>query len=494
LEILNPVTQDTDILVDGTLLREAIRQRRRSWIAYGPAIFLIIAGLLLFVMPQSYTASASVSVQQSSASISPLAFLAGVTVPKKYIGILHSRKLAESAERQFHLQSFYHLPSKRKAVELLMESVKPEDSAGEGLLFVRVTLNGPPRWWPDPIHRGERAKALTAAVANYYVTQLDSYYASSDNDHDTVLLNAADQQLQRARDEYHLASARLRAFVIGMRRDPVFALPSSNESSPSAVPGAIQSLYEEAERAQAEIAGAEAAREARESAMQRQLSGLAVIPADDPFLFIARDNLNRARLLLKTLRDAEQLSDDNPRVVTARDRVRIAQEDLAKQEEGYRNGITTESIVAETRLQSLRARRDSIFASIHNAEIKVPGRRERSIDMLELQKDQEIALKALQATEEETAKLKLTLVPGHSRISLVDPAILPDGGQPRMLVVVLLALAGSILLFFPVVVLDYVRLSRKTSVNSGPAADMARAAEAQPDLADNLSRNGKNNP
>src|ERR1700694_544178 len=89
--------QDTDIIIDGVLLREAARRRLRSWIVFGPLLFLVVAGIMFCVMPQSYTASASVSMQQAPTGSSPLAFLTGGGgAGKKYIGILHSRKLAQA--------------------------------------------------------------------------------------------------------------------------------------------------------------------------------------------------------------------------------------------------------------------------------------------------------------------------------------------------------------------------------------------------------------
>jgi hypothetical protein len=358
------------------------------------------------------------------------------------------------------------------------------------LLFVRVTLNGPPRLLPDPKHRGEQAKHLAAAIANEYVTQLREYYAENDNDRDSVLLKAADRELQRAHDEYEQSAANMRTFIRSMKKDISLPTSSSTSETSMGIPGSLMTLEEEAEKLQAEIRGAEAAQQAQSSGMQRQLVGLAAIPLDDPFLFIARDNLNRAHNLLKTLREADQLSDDNPKVVTAREKVRIAQTDLNNQEAGFRMGLTTDRVIAETKLESLRARRDAMLNSIHKAESRLPARRERSLEMLELQKDQEIRLAALKATEEKAAELRMSNVSALSRLSPVDEAIVPEGGQPRMVQVVMLGIVAVILLYFPAVGLDYMRLARQQ-----PTVALVHAAPgalAQPEEVEKQPRNGKN--
>src|SRR5579871_3733710 len=133
---VSPV-QDSDLIIDGALLGEVARRRLRSWLITGPVIFAVIIGYQLLFMPQSYTSTASISVQQGGGGgvSSPLALLMGSTPTKKYIGILHSRLLAEAVAAKFHLRQFYKLPSERRAVDHLMDNIRPEDSVAEGLLF-----------------------------------------------------------------------------------------------------------------------------------------------------------------------------------------------------------------------------------------------------------------------------------------------------------------------------------------------------------------------
>jgi hypothetical protein len=469
--VISPV-QAPDIIIDGTLLREVARRRLRSWLVLGPVIFIAIVAYQLLRMPQSYTTMVSVSVQQSQGAggSSALVLLGGGNAGgKKYIGIIHSRLVAEAVESKFHLQQFYKLPSRRSAVDLLMGSVRPEDNAGEGLLFLHVTLPGPARFASDPDHRREKAKRLTAAVANEYVAQLQDYYATSDNDRDSVLLNAANSELQRARDAYDSATANVRHSISELRHTEFLASPSpgteeaGGRSGGGADGGAegLQSLYDQMVRLEASIRGAEAVAQSEEASLQRQLKALAILPSDDSLLRTARQDLTDAQVNLTTLRKANFLSEDNPRVVAAREKVRIAEEVLTTEERGLRQGLTTQHLAEETRLKGLQAQRDSILEALHKAESKLPVRREHTISLLELQKEEDITLAALKEAEEKAVDLHMSVPSGKSHISVVDSAIPPEGGQPSISRAGLIAGAFTVLLFFPSVLWDYQRQARQ---------------------------------
>jgi uncharacterized protein involved in exopolysaccharide biosynthesis len=450
--------QDSDIIIDGALLREAAWHRLRTWLVIGPVIFIAVAGYQLLRMPQSYTASVSISVQQGpGGGSSPLALLTGGGASKKYIGILRSRTLAEAVESKVRLRQFYRVHDERAAASMLMESIKPEDNASEGLLYLHLTLNGPPRYASDPDHKRERVKQLVADVANEYATQLRYYYATSDNDRDSVLLSAAEGELQRARADYDRSSANIRAFVADLRNSDSLTAPASMTEGPTGSANGLQSLYDQLLKTEASIRGAEAAQQAEIQNTQRRLGSLASIPGDDPFLGYARRNLNEARYNLNTLIRASYLSDENPRVVSARKRVQIAAEELQKEEEGYREGLTTTHLEADARLQSLRAQRDSIQDSIRKAESRLPTRRERTTAMIELEKEQEIALTVLKATEEKYAELRMSAPSANSRMTVVDSAIPPETGQPGLMRAGLIAFLIMALPFFPTVLWDYLR-------------------------------------
>jgi uncharacterized protein involved in exopolysaccharide biosynthesis len=465
-ESVIPPVQDSDIVIDGSLLRELALRRLRSWLLLGPVIFAAVMGVQLFLMPQTYTATVSVSVQQptpSAGGSSALVLLGGAAAgAKKYIGILHSRMLAEKVERKYHLREFYKLPYERRAVDLLVDSVKPEDSATDGLLFLKVTLSGPPRFARDPERHRDKAKRLVADVANEYIAQLMDYYSTSDNDRDSVLLNAANEELQRARADYDRSSAAIRTFISDLRNTDSLSAPGSVTEGPAAGGGnGLETLYDQLIRIEAQIRGAEAAEATEDANKLRQLNGVTKLPPDDPFLARARRDLDEATVTLENLRNAYQLGEDNPRVVIARKRVRIAQDELNRQIKGYHGGLTTERLEADTRLKSLQAQRDSIQASIRQAESKLPVRRERTTALLELEKEQEITLTVLKATEQRAAELRLTAPSAKSRLSVVDSAIPPEGGQPGLARAGLVAAFLTVLLFFPTLMWDYRRQARR---------------------------------
>lgn len=460
--------QENEILVDTSLLREAARRQLRIWLVAGPILLALLAGYQLFVMPQSYTATTSVAVQQSGAGATPLAMLTGQADSHKYIGILHSRLLAEEVEKSVHLQQFYHLQNHRKALTMVTESIKPEDNATEGLLFINATLPGPPRFASDPTGRQERTKQLAATIANLYVAALQRYYAVNDNDRDTVLLRTADEALAQARRRYDSSRNAIRQFIHGLSDHQAIATPNGPNDASSGVPAMLQGLYETENRVEADIRAAEATRLAVASGLNRQLSDLHDLPTEDPLLMTARDRLATAQEDLSNFVNVDQFADDNPRVIRAKNRVRIAKQELDRQLKGYRNHLTSDRLKEEGVLQGLYARRDTVLARIKQAENQLPTRRELGNSLAELMQQQELALASLKNTETKVAELRLTAVSGLSRLKIVDTAIEPEIGQPGLTRVLLVSIAPILLLFGVALFRDYARENRRRALLPPP--------------------------
>lgn len=429
----------------------------------GPAVLLLLALAQLFFLPQTYTAVASVSVMQSQAA-SPLAALAGQTEPHKYIGVLQSRALAEQVESKIHLQQLYNLPTHRKAVEKLMQIVQPDDNANEGLLYVSVSLAGPPKWAPGAELRREDIENAAAAAANTYVAGLRRFYSQTDNDKDSVLLRAGSQALARAEADYNSASHAVMNFVVSLRNVPIDRAPAGTGDNSSVGPNVITSLLTSEDQLNGRIQAAEAAKAATLAGTNRLLSHAAQMPEDDPLLMTSRYRLDTAIQRLKQLRESQQLGEDNPQVVQAKQDVAIAAAALATASNAALRGLTSASVKTESDIQSLIAERNAIAEEIHQEAVRMPVRRELTETFRQLEANQEIALSKLKEVEAKAADLQLSAVSGNSRVTSVDTALPPDSSTPGYARILLSALALVLVLFCGAVGLDYLQRARKQAV------------------------------
>ncbi|MDQ2798942.1 MAG: hypothetical protein M3Y13_04785, partial [Armatimonadota bacterium] len=132
--------QQDDIIIDGSQLTRAFRRQLRIGIPLGLFLFGLLLLLALGLVPRSYTATVSIALQQPSGGTSALAALTGAgAANKRYLGVLKSREMAETVERHVRLRDLYgarQFPTEEDAVTLLMKSVKPDDNAADGLLYV----------------------------------------------------------------------------------------------------------------------------------------------------------------------------------------------------------------------------------------------------------------------------------------------------------------------------------------------------------------------
>ena len=135
---------------------------------------------------------------------------------------------------------------------MLMNGIKPEDSPTDGLLYINVTLPGPPRWSPAPLRKHASAsKRRRRRRPTPMPFALKEYYATSDTDQGSVLLRGADAEQRRARADYEAALARLLAFNHSLRGVDPRSAPSS--ASDTAVASDIGALYTSLAQVQAEL-------------------------------------------------------------------------------------------------------------------------------------------------------------------------------------------------------------------------------------------------
>ncbi|MGO8673109.1 MAG: hypothetical protein ACLQVD_17340 [Capsulimonadaceae bacterium] len=437
-------TQEDDyIVVDGAVLRDVARQGARRWTARAAAAFLVMAALGLFVLPQSYVGQCSVAVQGTGGgAMSALGLLTGQDNSKRYIGILKSRWAAEHALQQVDVQHLYRLKTHADAVDLLMKSVKADDNATDGLLYIDVTLKGPPRLSFSSARR-TRVKDAAAAVANAYADALHQYYLHNDIDHETTLVRDAHAELLRARSNYQEAERRLSLFALGLNSIDPRASPSIDTTTRSPSEEELVALYQAQAQTQAQISGDEAAQSTEKRMVAGQLSGIATVPAEDPLLASARQTVVQDQAQLDLLRI--EFGPEYPSVHRAEARLQIDRDSLEQQISGVAQNRTTRMVRLSAELDALRAREATLDTQIAGAEQHLNISRRLSGDYLSLRTELEIALETLKATETEAAKIRLDNVSAQSRMSVVDAAIPPRVGSPNILIVLMVSLTLAIL-------------------------------------------------
>lgn len=429
--------QDPEIVINRAVVNALVRRHLRRWILVGIVFFFVVLFALLLALPQSFSSIVSLSVQQPVQTSQALSLLTGQSGSRKYIGVISSRRIATLVERKVHLQSFYGLESQKKAVDMLVDSVRPDDNATQGLLYIRLSLPGPPRLAFGAGDRRDRVKQKVTEAANTYAAALRDYAITQDNDRDTVLLREADTQSRKARADLDDTINRMREFLRNLRHLDPRAMPASEADTKTA--GELLTLYQGLAQVEADIRALEAAHAAENRLVAGQLRNLSSLPAEDELLTDARNQVNQARQRLESLQI--QLGPDSPRVVAAREQLRLAEKELQRQIEGIRQKRTTEEVIAESTLARLRARRAAIMAQINEAESRLPLRRELSVEFQRLQYEIQVRLEARKATESEAAKLRLNAVSAQNLMTVVDYAIPPDSGSPGILMQAVISLA-----------------------------------------------------
>ena len=475
--------QQDDIILDGPQLTRAFRRQFRLWIWLGPVVFggLLLAALCL--VPRSYTALISVALQQPSSSGSALAALAGVGgegASKRYIGLLKSRELAQSVERHVQLFSLYGGPTGRfhteeDAVEYLTKSVKPDDNAADGLLYVGVTLPGNPKLSLSHNPSDTQVKGAAAQAANAYALALKEYYLTSDTDQGAALLRGADTQVHQARADYDQALNDVLHFSRGLNRvDPRSAPTSPSDTGGGSAVSGLGSLYSALAQVQADLRGAQASRQTRDTLTAQQVRDLANIPTDDPLLSEARGRVTQDQAAYTAA--TRLYGPENPLVIRAQTNLEVDQAALNRQIQGVQSRLTTPNIRSDEQIQGLYARQNVLTGQIASAERRLGIHRELSGQFGRLQQEVVFQSEVLKETLTEAAKIRLENVSAKNRMVIVDPALPPKSGEPGVLKLALGCLALVLLAFGAAVARDYLRLAAAHA----PFAPVEEAPEALP--------------
>ncbi len=443
-----PSPQSNSPQVTRTLLRSIYRERRLVWIVFAIFVFTLSLLLGLFLFPQTYASMNSISLSQPSGGGSQLALLAGVggSNKAKYIGPLKSRKFAEQVEKTAHLRELYNLPSGEDAVEKLQREIRFDDNATDGLLYITMSLDAPPRMAPNSEARRTKIRAATAVIANAYAAALKNYIVFNDTDKDLQLLRSADVQLRLARANYDASIEKWIGFV---RESKSATMPSASGTGGGQSPelAQIQALFVKRGTLEAQIRASDAALAATNKILNSSPSALAQIPTEDLLLTEARKRYTEANRDLQDL--LIQQADTSPAVRRARERLKMASVHLEEQAEAILHGNTSE----HTKRQALQVEYETVVEQITQTERILKVSKEAATNFEKLHAEVGLNLKILEATATRYAELKLQTVSAQSRMNVVDEARPPTRSRPGILMTTLVSLLvafGSVFVWYGV--------------------------------------------
>lgn len=441
--------------IDLALISQIIRRRFLAIASVAIGLFVLLSAFFLYMMPQSFASRASIAFQQSTPAGGALAgLLGGGSATTKYIGILRSRNFAEKVERETDLHTLYNLPVE-KAVENLQKSLGVDDNVRDGLLYITVTLSGPSRLSPGGGPQRDKVKRKSAEAANAYIKELQDYVVNSDVDKETVLLRAAGNQLEKARNDYQQAIRNMIGFITQKRPRTSVSISSDGSSSGigegSQGSGSgkgmnapvdplmrqLEALYVERGDLESRIQAAQATLRLSENLRSGQLNNINVIPSEDPLLAQARAAVAAARNDLEALR--LKYSDDNPDVYAARKKLSGLEASLQRQMQGIRQGKTTDRVQAEVELKALETKYASVSGQITDVEKKTQVGRELSTELERRRNEVALQLEVLKTTASQTAQLTMQTVSAKSRMSVVDTALPPHVGAPGVSTLLILS-------------------------------------------------------
>ena len=437
-------TGSKEQIFDVPLLMSIARRRMRSWTVFGLAVLLISLIYALFMYPQNYASTVSISMQKPDTAASPLAALTGGSSgAKKYLGILRSRSFAEKVDRVVHFRQLMGLPDTPRdqddAIDKVQKELKLEDNPIDGLLYITVNLAGPAPLAPDTGgKRRAQFREAVATAANEYRKVLQDYLIHTDTDKEISLLRAADVQEHKAQVSYAASIDQLGNFI---SHSKVRAVPSSAPSAAGAAEtisaGAqLSSLYLRKAELEARMKSTEVMNNGVKSLLQDKQSNIAALPEEDPLLLNARKQVNEAAQSLQTLQITYGPSMQS--VKRAQEKLQLAESRLHQEVETILNGKTTEQL----KRQALQAEHDTIDHQISLAESNFQHNRNMTVEMEKLRNNVSLKLKTLETILTRYAELKLQTVSAQNRMVVIDEARPPRSGKPGVLL-----LSGICLLF-----------------------------------------------
>lgn len=451
-----------ELALDRALLQKIVRKRQWLWAAIGP---LACVGFCLFGMfrvPQSYAASVSISMLQSTGGgVSLLGFPGLGGGPKKYIGAIRSRSFAAYVERRVNVQGLYNLPSEDEAIDRIARAVKVDDNAVDGLLYVTVTLDGPPRFSRDLYGQRPRVLDTVTEAANSYAHALSNYLQDTDKERDTLLVNHAANEEHKAYANYFKAVDKLIEFAHKNERlmpngssgtGAADAARSGGDTGASVTE--LASLYTRQAQIEGRLRAADVARRETSRLLDTRNVDPTALPTEDPILTAARRQVTTARAQLQDL--LITLGPENSQVVVARTRLEKAQARLREQMEAVKNGLTSD----EVSRRALQEEYNTVQEQIARAERKYRANRQVSLQFEQLRNELTLRFETLKTTVTKKAELSLQTISGKNRMTVVDSARVPQYGSPSLTVILLWSAVGALALIGVLAAVEYLFQAR----------------------------------
>lgn len=463
------------------LLQEIISRQRRTWFVTGLIVFFVSVVYGLLICPQYFTSSVSISMQQPGASsvLGTLGML-GNTGTKKYVGVLKSRRFAENIEEKVHLQRLYELKHKTDAVDKIMHSARFDDNAADGLIYIDITLDAPPKLQFDA--RGQREKVRTAAaiVANGYADELRNWIVNQDTEKDSVLLREADVELKRVRKSYDDSIAEMVAYIRSRHsRPPVMisavssAAAQASAMSSGSVGGGLNgvsgggaggltaggdtassaaqysTLYARRAQLEVQMRSLDTLRAKITAILSGPLQEVAAIPSEDPLLLDARRQYNTAYLNLQNL--TVGLGPQNPQVIQAQGALTIARQRFVNQMKAVLEGHTSDQM----RRDVMTTEYDMLNRQIRDQEMMFHDSRELSTQLTLRTNEVALRLKVLETAMQSAEQLKITTVSARNRFAVVDPGIPAERSKPGLLLIAAVSVAIPLLILCILLLIAY---------------------------------------
>lgn len=220
----------------------------------------------------------------------------------------------------------------------------------------------------------------------------------------------------------------------------------------------INELMSTLARIDADVQATVRSRQALEAKRAELLKNIDQVPSDDSFLKQARENYHTELRNLKNLEVT--YAPDHPRVVEARERVKIAKERLEQEEEGVRKGQTSETVRATAELESLTARREVVKQQLEKALERILTNRPQALEYLRLRKALDASFDLLKAAVTQAVSVRSQVTSTESRVLVVDSGIPPEYGSPGIRMILLVSFLGAIVVPIVVISPEYIIRSR----------------------------------
>ena len=440
-------------------LLQIISKRKKLGLALGSILFVAFLLIGLFLVPQNYSSTISISFQSSALPASALTLLGGAGGSKKYVGVIKSRRLADEVDKIVGFRELLNFPNTEEGQELALEKVvkdlRVDDNVADGLLYITVSLPGPARFGSDPGQRRKRLPVAVSITANAYANALRRYLRDSDTDKEQSLLKSGAAQVKNAEAAYNNRLSVLGEFINQHRSSSAFlSKPNGAEAGIGATPSSVSgngmssemgasqselgSLYFRRNALQQQITSLDTLMAKTDNLLTDPNDNLTKLPTEDPLLLQSRKQVTDAMQNLQSLRIT--YGESKPAVKQAKAQLGIAEKRLHDQVNAILAGKTSDHL----KKLAIQSEYDTVLQQIGISEKNFYQSRKAMFQMGRLQNSVMISLDVLKAKMAKYAELQIQTVSAQSRMAIVDGATPPLHPSPGIAIILVMSALASI--------------------------------------------------